>query len=305
MSRVPVVFFVFGRLETTARVFEQIAAARPDTLLVVADGPRTDKLDDPARCEAVRELVSHPTWDCDVRLNFAAANLGFNQRISSGLEWAFSQFEEVIILEDDCLPDPSFFPFCAEMLERYRFDERVMMITGCNFQFGRHRGDASYYFSQCVGTWGWASWRRAFRHFDREMGAWPSERVGAMLESVWPVPSIVQYWHARFDEAYHRQVDAWDYQWAFAMWRNNGCQIAPNANLISYIGCLPDTAHTTDVGASYCNVPTSPVAFPLRHPERVERDRTADLFEFYRAFLNLEASEAEKRSIEGARPSSL
>lgn len=110
MSSVPIVFFVFNRLETTTRVFEQIAAAQPQTLLVVADGPRADKPDDAARCEAVRELVSHPTWECDLRLNFAPSNLGFNQRISSGLRWAFSQFEEVIILEDDCLPDPSFFP---------------------------------------------------------------------------------------------------------------------------------------------------------------------------------------------------
>jgi hypothetical protein len=192
----------------------------------------------------------------------------------------------------------SFFPFCSELLERYRSDERVMMITGCNFQFGRLRGDASYYFSQCVGTWGWASWRRAFRHFDREMCAWPAEREGTILNPVWPVDSIAEYWKARFDEAYHRHVDAWDYQWAFAMWRNRGCQIAPNVNLISYIGCLPDTAHTTYLDASYCNVPTSPMAFPLRHLRGMERDLTADLFEFYRAFLNLEEDEAERRSLE-------
>jgi hypothetical protein len=300
MSKVPVAFFVYDRLDTTARVFERIAAAQPETLLIVADGPRADKPEDAARCQAVRDLVSHPNWECDLRLNLAPANLGFNRRISSGLEWAFSQFEEVIILEDDCLPEPSFFPFCAELLERYRTDERMMMITGCNFQFGRARGDASYYFSQCVGTWGWAAWRRSFQHFDREMRAWPSERGGTMLRPVWPVDSIVEYWKARFDEAYHRHVDAWDYQWAFAMWRNAGWQIAPNINLISYIGCLPDTAHTTDLTASYCNVPTSPVAFPLRHPPRLERDLTADLFEFYRAFLNQPEDEADKHSVEGA-----
>jgi len=298
MSTVPVVFFVFNRLETTTRVFEQIAAAQPRTLLVVADGPRAGKPEDVARCEAVRALVSHPTWTCDLRLNLAPSNLGFNRRISSGLEWAFSQFEELIILEDDCLPDPSFFPFCAELLEKYRVDERIMMITGCNFQFGRVRGKGSYYFSQCVGTWGWASWRRAFRHFDREMRAWPRERVGNVLKRVWPVDSIADYWRERFDEAYHRAVDAWDYQWAFAMWRCGGWQVASNVNLISYIGCLPDTAHTTDANASFCNVPTSPMSLPLRHPEQLERDLTADLFEFYRAFLNLDESDAERRSLE-------
>src|SRR4051812_24205773 len=104
MSAAPVLFFVFNRLDTTTRVFEQIAAARPATLLVVADGPRADHPDDVARCQAVRSLVSQPNWPCDVRLNLAPSNLGFNRRISSGLEWAFSQFEEVIVLEDDCLP---------------------------------------------------------------------------------------------------------------------------------------------------------------------------------------------------------
>lgn len=296
MSTPPVLFFVFNRLDTTARVFEQIAAARPATLLVVADGPRADKPDDAARCGAVRELVSHPTWNCDLRLDFAPSNLGFNRRISSGLAWAFSQFEEVIILEDDCLPDPTFFPFCAELLERHRLDERIMMITGCNFQFGRTRGDASYYFSHGVGTWGWASWRRAFRHFDPAMSLWPRERDGKLLQGIWPIESVVDYWRARFDEAFRREVDAWDYQWAFAMWRKRGLQAASNVNLIQYIGCLPDTAHTTDPHSPFCNVPISPMTFPLRHPANVERDLTADLFEFYRVFLNQQDSEADARA---------
>jgi len=298
MSGPPVLFLVYNRLDTTMRVFERIAAARPETLLVVADGPRADRPDDLARCQAVRELVSHPTWDCDVRLNFAASNLGFNRRISSGLAWAFSLFAEVIILEDDCVPELSFFPFCTELLERFRFDERVMMIAGCNFQFGRARGDASYYVSHGVGTWGWASWRRAFQHFDPDMRAWSDERKGDILARVWPVDEVVEYWRTRFDETYRRDVDTWDYQWAFAMWRQGGLQVASNVNLIRYIGCLPDTAHTTDLRAPFCNLPTSPMIFPLRHPATLERDLTADLFEFYRVFLNLDDDEAERRSMQ-------
>lgn len=300
MNGPPVLFLVYNRLDTTARVFERIAAARPETLLVVADGPQADKADDVARCEAVRELVTHPTWDCDLRLNFAPSNLGFNRRVSSGLAWGFSLFEELIILEDDCVPEPSFFPFCAGLLERFRFDQRVMMIAGCNFQFGRVRGEASYYVSHGVGTWGWASWRRAFQTFDPEMRAWSEERDGDMLDRIWPIEEAVDYWRARFDEAYRRDTDAWDYQWAFAMWRQGGLQITSNVNLIHYIGCLPDTTHTTDPRAPFCNIPTSPMAFPLRHPATFERDLAADLFEFYRVFLNLEDHEAERRSLEAA-----
>jgi hypothetical protein len=231
-----------------------------------------------------------------VRLDLAPSNLGFNRRISSGLRWAFDQFEEVIVLEDDCLPEPSFFNFCAELLERYRFDDRIMMISGDNFQFGRRRGGASYYFSRGVGTWGWAGWRRAFQCFDPKMLSWPEERSAKMLADVWPDPALVEYWQDRFDEAYRGDVDAWDYQWAFAMWRRGGLQIAPNANLISYIGCLPDSAHTSDVRAPYCGLPTSPMTFPLVHPGRCSPDLEADLFEFYRVFLNHDEHRADLAS---------
>ena len=293
---VPVVFVVYNRIETTIRVFARIAETRPRTLLIVADGPRADRPGDPEKCQAVRDLVSCPQWNCDLRLNFAPSNLGFNHRISSGLAWAFDQFEELIVLEDDCLPEPSFFRFCAELLERYRADERVMMITGDNFQFGRPRGAASYYFSQSVGTWGWAGWRRSFRYFDREMREWPVERRRDMLARVWPVPSVAEYWQSRFDEAHRGDVDAWDYQWAFAIWQRMGLQVAPEVNLIRYIGCRPDTAHTSDPEASFCELPTFPISFPLVHPTLIQPDLTADLFEFYRVILNEADGDAEAHS---------
>jgi hypothetical protein len=294
---VAVVLFVYNRLETTARVFARIAEARPRTLLIVGDGPHPDRPNDAERCEAVQRLVTRPEWDCDLRVSLAPVNWGFNRRISSGLDWAFRQFEELIILEDDCVPDPTFFPYCAELLHRYRLDDRIMMITGDNFQFGRTRGDSSYYFSHGVGTWGWASWRRAFQHFDPEMRTWPQHRDLDTLDRIWPVPAIANYWRERFDEAYQRRVDAWDYQWAFAMWQQGGLQIAPNTNLISYIGCLADTAHTTDLRAPYCNLPTSAVQLPMRHPPVVARDLTADCFEFYRTFVNEDDSDAERHSL--------
>jgi hypothetical protein len=306
MSKVPVVFLVYNRLETTTRVFARIADARPDTLLIVADGPRTDQPGDAERCEAVRKLVSHPGWPCDVRLNLAPSNLGFRRRISSGLKWAFEQFEEAIILEDDCLPEPSFFPFCSELLERYRFDDRIMMISGGNFQFGRQRGEGSYYFSNGVGTWGWATWRRSIRHLDPDLRDWSEERDRSIVRRIWSNSSIVDYWCARIDEVRRGDVDTWDYQWAFAMWRRGGWQVAPNVNLISYIGCLPDSAHTSDPKSPFCEVPTAPMTFPLRHPARIERDVAADLFEFYRVFLYQEdstaAANADAAAVAAGRP---
>ncbi len=135
MTRTPVALFVYNRMATTAPVFEAIAAAKPETLLIVADGPHPDRPDDARLCQEVRDLVTRPTWPCAVHTNLADTNMGFKKRISSGLHWAFDVAEEVIVIEDDTLPSPEFFPFCDEMLARYRDDERVMMVTGCNFQF--------------------------------------------------------------------------------------------------------------------------------------------------------------------------
>jgi GT2 family glycosyltransferase len=284
---VPVVFLVYNRIATTRRVFERIAGARPETLLVVADGPRAGRPLDAERCAEVRRLVSRPAWECDLMLDFAPENLGFGRRISSGLERAFAEFETAIVLEDDCLPDPTFFRFCAELLDRYRDDERVMMISGDNFQFGRRRGDASYYFSRAVGTWGWATWRRAFRHFDLEMRAWRELRASPLLDEIWPWPEAARFWRDRLDEADRGEVDAWDFQWACAIWARRGLQVSPNSNLVSYLGCLADSAHTNDESAPYCALPTAPVEFPLVHPAAIERDLAADLYEFRRIFLHL------------------
>ena len=231
-------------------------------------------------------------------MNYAPTNLGLGRRFSSGLEWVFQEVDEAIILEDDCLPDPTFFRFCDELLARYRDDERVMMISGDNYQFGRSRGPDSYFFSHGIGTYGWASWRRAFSSYDFLMRDWPSVRTTPFLKGIWPSQSIVDYWVNRFDETHAGLVDTWDYQWAFAMWRRQGLQIVPRSNLVSYIGCRDDAVHTVDLSAPYCNLPTEPMQFPLSHPADSTRNLAADLYEFYRIFRNYSHDE----SVRAERP---
>ena len=154
----PVAFLVFNRPETTRRVFAEIAKARPRKLLLVADGPRRQLPDEHARCREVRQIVSGVDWDCEILTNYSEDNLGCVVRVSTGIDWVFTQVEDAIILEDDCLPHPTFFRFCDEMLEMYRVDDRIMTISGDNFQFGRRRWNYSYYFSRYPHIWGWATW---------------------------------------------------------------------------------------------------------------------------------------------------
>jgi hypothetical protein len=157
----PVAFLIFNRPDTTAKVFEAIRQAKPPKLLVVADGPRPDRPDDIEKCKAARGVVEQVDWDCEVLRNYSDVNLGCKKRVSSGLDWVFNTVEEEIILEDDCLPHPTFFRFCEELLDYYRHDERIMVISGDNFQFGRNCTEYSYYFSRYNHCWGWSTWRRS------------------------------------------------------------------------------------------------------------------------------------------------
>ncbi len=177
----PVAFLIFNRPELTRKVFATIAQAKPSKLLVVADGPRADVPDDREKCSEARAIIGRIDWDCEVLTNYSSANMGCRARISTGLEWVFTNVEEAIILEDDCIPHPTFFRFCKELLTRYRDDQRVMMISGDNFQMGRNRTPYSYYFSRFFHCWGWATWRRAWRHYDIDMELWPSLRDGSWL----------------------------------------------------------------------------------------------------------------------------
>ena len=190
----PVAFIIFNRPDTTERVFAEIANAKPPKLLVIGDGPRTGRPGEAEKVAATRAIIQRVDWDCKVLTNFSEVNLGCKKRVSSGIDWVFEQVEEAIILEDDCLPDITFFRFCQEMLERYRGDQRIGMISGDNFQFGRRYGDDSYYFSKYVHIWGWATWRdRWVGSYDVSMAKWPRIRdegtiadiVGDMHEAVY------------------------------------------------------------------------------------------------------------------------
>jgi hypothetical protein len=274
----PVAFFVFNRPQVTAKVFERIRAAKPKRLLVVADGPRDTRPDDAALCRATREIVSSPDWPCELLINFAPQNLGCRSRMWSGLDWVFQNCPEAIILEDDCLPCLSFFRFCSEMLAYYRDDARVMHVSGDNFQNGRRRGSASYFFSRYPLSWGWASWRRAWSYYDVKVSSWPQAYRQGWLETVLDNRREIRQWEGVFDALYRGQIDTWDYQWVFACWRQGGLSIQPNENLVSNIGVGVDATHFKE-GHSTIGIPTRELEECI-HPAAVVRDVEADRFTF-------------------------
>lgn len=284
----PVVFFIFNRPDTTARVFDEIARARPRELFVVADGARPHVEGEAERCAAARGVVERVDWECRVFKNYADENMGCARRVSGGISWAFERAERAIILEDDCLPHPTFFRFCEELLEKYGDDERVMTVCGDNYLFGRKRTPDSYFFQHTPGGWGWATWRRAWRHYDLRMSAWPALRETSWLDDILGDARAVRYWRGVFDKTFAEGDEAgtWDYQWVFAVWARRGLAATAGVNLVSNIGWgHEDATHTKASESVLANIAAREMNFPLRHPANVAADAEADRVTFENIYL--------------------
>jgi len=279
-SCAPVAMLVFNRPRVTQRVFDAVAAARPARLLVVADGPRTDRPEDVRLCRETRSIVENVSWPCELLTNYSDVNIGCKERILSGLDWVFSNVSEAIILEDDCLPEPSFFPYCDEMLARYRKDEHIHMVRGGNFLAGRRPVSSSYYFSRWYHIWGWATWARAWNQTDRAMERWPDLRDGDWLERRLPMEAMAERARQIFEDAHAGRVTTWEYHFTFMGWARDAMAIAPVDNLVTNIGFGPDAAHYTTEKHAHALLPTSPIRFPLRHPREVRISEKADLLEW-------------------------
>lgn len=279
----PIVLIIFNRPDFTQTVFETIRIAKPKKLLVIADGPRCPEENE--KCQKSREIINQIDWNCELLINFSEINLGCGIRVSSGLSWAFSEVEEAIILEDDCLPSPSFFFFCERLLERYRDDIRIMHICGTNFQFGRRRSSYSYYFSKYPYIWGWASWRRAWKHYDYHIKTWPEFKKSDKLKLVCEDQAEQRMWTLRLDLIHKdaKRINTWDRQWFYTCWFQNGFSIIPESNLVTNLGVgHSDATHKSTYSPwvePWLKWPTYDI-WEIKHPPSVIKNREADAYTF-------------------------
>jgi hypothetical protein len=271
-----VALLLFRRPEETARVFERIREARPPKLFLVADGPRPGNEEDARGCEQARAVVERVDWDCEVVREFADENLGLKRRIPSGLDRVFSEAPDAIILEDDCLPHPSFFPYCEELLERYRDDERIVHIGGSQL-LPTPPPRWSYHFSRYPLVWGWASWRRAWDLYDVDLQDWhagtATGRRGRLSE-MFEGEDERRYWGWVWDNS--PKIDNWDAQWSYVGLSRGLLSVNPNRNLISNIGFAPEATNATADPLGIAGRALEGIEFPLEHPPAVERDEEAD-----------------------------
>lgn len=285
--KTPILFLIFNRLDTTKQVFESIRQARPSKLYVASDGPREERPDEIKVVQAIRDYItSSVDWNCELHTLYREKNLGCKHAVSSALDWFFSSEEEGIILEDDCVPEQSFFPFCQEMLERYRDDERVMMITGTNYLFLNNEMDDSYFFSKYYIIWGWATWRRAWKLYDINMTDWPTLQRNKQLEWIYPHKLLVKIYRTMFQQAYVNEIDTWDIQWWYSCIFQNGLCLVPKYNLISNVG---EIGHFASEGTydEFIRMPTKPIDYKnLVHPIHVVENGIYDRITIERVYRN-------------------
>lgn len=278
---VPVVFIIFNRPDLTQRVFDVIRKVQPQKLLVIADGPRFPE--EEKKCTKTRNIIDTIDWECEVFKNYSSVNLSSPIRCSSGLNWVFSQVEEAIILEDDCLPSACFFDFCKELLSYYKDNERVMHISGSNFFDKPQKMQGSYCFSKYGTAWGWATWSRAWQYFDFEMRDWWKLRDTDWIKKIHPNLDEQQYWSEIFDRCTLGNDPHWDYAWMFTCWLHQGLSVIPSYNLVSNIGCRHDgTRHTSSSDLGEMPLYDLP---EIEHPPEIKQDVLID-YHLYRSRFN-------------------
>ncbi|MFN6496002.1 MAG: glycosyltransferase family 2 protein [Nostoc sp. DedQUE01] len=283
--KTPVALFIFNRPDNTEKVFQAIRQAKPPQLLVIADGYRKDKVGELEKCEATRAIIEQVDWNCEVLKNYSDVNLGCGKRLATGINWVFEQVNEAIFLEDDCLPQPTFFKFCETMLEMYSHDERIMTIAGCNPLIEWKSDIQSYHFAYYGGVWGWASWKRAWKYFDYEIKFWSDREVRQRIGGILANNQQFKTYDLIFSETFKNpeMYNAWSYQWLCCRLSQSGLVIVPAVNLISNIGFDNDATHTTQANSGLAKMTTMPLEFPLKinHYAVVDRDYDKTFYEKY------------------------
>jgi len=275
MNNIPILFIVFNRPDVTAKVWAEIKKAKPKKLYVACDGSRGKQDED--NCTKVRKIVKNVDWDCDVSYLFQSKNLGCGKAVSYAITWFFKNEELGIILEDDCVPNQSFFSFCEELLLKYKNESRVMCISGSNFQ-QEHSKETTYYFSRYPSSWGWATWRRAWEKYDFEMKSWTGNLNNMNFDKL-----EAEYFGDLFDSIKGKDF-TWDFQWAYCCLINNGLIVVPEVNLISNIGFSSNATHTKNVNDIRSNIPVFSIG-KIVHPKEIIVDLKKDKYDFNHNFI--------------------
>ncbi len=268
---------MFNRPNCANRTFTEIRKARPETLYLIADGPRQHKQGEAKVCAATRRVVEDMIdWPCNVHKIYSDTNMGCGVRIISSLNFVFENEEQCIILEDDILPDPSFFDFCDTLLDRYRHADQVMQISGyCPFKY-RPRG-SDYLFSRYAGIWGWATWRRAWEPMKKlDEPLWSRIKDEGRMQEFCLSTAEHDIRTAGLDRIFSEKVNNWDSKWTLVRNIQKGFGVVPKCNLTKNIGFSTYSTHTFNPFNSHRFSKIESITPPYVAPEKLQTDETYD-----------------------------
>ncbi len=278
MFQTPILFLIFNRPDSTKLVFESIKRIKPAKLYIAADGARKDKVGEDLLCKETRSIIGLIDWECEIKTLLRTENLGCKIAVSSAIDWFFENEEQGIILEDDCLPNESYYNYCETLLNYYASDERIMHISGNNFQDGNVRGNGSYYFSNYNHIWGWATWKRAWKAYNVDLSFLTETEIETLIEKQFDTKKERLFWNNIFKKVINKTIGTWDYQWTYAVWKNNGLSILPNKNMIANIGFNNNGTHTSGVDIlGLSNMKTFSIS-NIIHPTEIEINKKADKY---------------------------
>jgi len=266
--KTPVVLIVFNRPYLTEQVFDVIRKVKPPQLFIISDGPRNER--EKTLVNKTRKIIDQIDWKCEVYKKYAETNLGCKKSVSSGLDWVFSKVKQAIILEDDCLPDMSFFQFCEILLNKYGDMPEVMMVSGDNFFSSK--SEYSYDFCRHSLIWGWATWKRAWTQYRK------AEETGIQIlkddyQSMTKLMSPIRL--KSIIKTLEGKIDTWDYIWQMALLMNKALCIYPSVNLVQNVGFGKDATHTKRK-TFHSLLSSKPMTFPLMHPGQIQVNKSFD-----------------------------
>lgn len=289
LTETPVFMTYWVRHETFRRVFDVVRQARPAILFLASDGPRSSFPADIEMIERCRKIAENIDWECNVYRLYADSNLGLLNNTFSGLKFAFTKVDRLIFLEDDILPSLSFFPYCSEMLEKYRDDFRVYMICGMNHLGDYNKPNSDYFFSQSGSIWGLGMWKRTFEQFDQQL-SFATDKYAMMLLkdniSSGQSKAIIKHTHKEYLSAKKTGKVCLDYELLgeIAMYLTNSVLVIPTKNMINCLGISDNAVHNVNkpkklpkIIRGLFNMKTYELSFPLNHPKYFARDHEYEL----------------------------
>lgn len=275
---IPILLLTYKRFETTQKIVQILKIIKPAKIYFASNAPNPENINDEFAVSEVRSLINQIDWECEIVPLFRVNHLKVKDSIADSISWFFQNEELGIILEDDCIPNFTFFEYCRNLLLKYKDDNRIGLISGNNFQNGKFLGgDSSYYFSKYAHIWGWATWRRTWKIYQKNIEDWPQIKRNKIFYNLFFNKDERLFWEAKFDSIYFLNFNTWDYQLTYSLWKNGLLSVIPNVNLVSNHGFGATATHTKEID-QFSKMKTTEIRFPLNHPDTFISNYQADIY---------------------------